>query len=438
MYTSGSTAEPKGVLITHKCILNCSQGLYDIFNPMFDKDSVHLAYLPLAHIYEVMCEILFLGMGVGIGYSSSLTMSDKSPGIETGTCKGDISVLRPTYMSCVPLVLDRIRKSILEAVDAKGTIFRIFFNFAIKYKSFWKKNGFQTPILNRLLFDRLRTIVGGRLKLLTVGGAPLSPETQLFIETSLDARLLAAYGMTEIAGACTLTDLDDYSIGRVGGPVCTSILPLVEWEDGNYYPTDKPYPRGELLVGGKCLSNGYFKKDELTQESFREENGMRWFYTGDIVEIHPDGCIKVIDRKKDLIKLQYGEYVPLGKVESVLKTCPLMDNICVFGNGFKDYVVALMVPNRVQLELLAKELGKERMDIQSLCADEEMNECATKIVQKHGKSCNLMRKEIPKYVKLCSEEWLPESGFVTGALKVRRKVIQNFYKETLENLMKKN
>ncbi|XP_023240381.1 long chain acyl-CoA synthetase 8-like [Centruroides sculpturatus] len=118
---------------------------------IINKDSVYLAYLPLAHIYEVMCEILFLGMGVGIGYSSSLTMSDKSPGIETGTCKGDISVLRPTCMSCVPLVLDRIRKSILEAVDAKGTIFRIFFNFAIKYKSFWKKNGFQTTILNSLV-----------------------------------------------------------------------------------------------------------------------------------------------------------------------------------------------------------------------------------------------------------------------------------------------
>ncbi|XP_023240362.1 long-chain-fatty-acid--CoA ligase 4-like [Centruroides sculpturatus] len=434
MYTSGSTDAPKGVLISHKCFIRSLKTYSNSAKPLLKEDDFFLAYLPMAHIYEQLAENFCLVNKIPIGYSSSLTLTDKSPGLKAG-CKGDISLIRPTLLPAVPLMLDRIRKNINEVMNAKGPLTASVFDFCVNYKQFWKKFGFQTPILNRLLFNNIKQLIGGRLEIMSSGGAPLCPDTQDFVETCLDVKICQGYGLTETVGVATLSKVEDYSKGRVGSPIGSCLVRLVDWDEGGYYVTDKPYPRGEIVVGGECLSAGYFKRDELTRESFREEDGIRWFYTGDIAEVHPDGCFKIIDRKKDLVKLQFGEYVSLGKVESRLKTCPLVDNICVFGNGFLDYVVALMVPNRVQLELLAKELGKEGMDILSLCKDKKVIQEATKIVQTHGKNCGLLSREIPKILTLCSEEWLPETGFISGALKVRRKFIQNYYKKALDSMM---
>ena len=120
---------------------------------------------------------------------------------------------------------------------------------------------------------------------------------------------------------------------------------VVDWEEGGYRITDTPRPRGELVIGGPTVSRGYFKNEEKTAEDFYDEAGVRYFRTGDIGELMEDGYVKIIDRKKDLVKLQAGEYVSLGKVESALKTCPLVDNICIYGDPSKSYVVALLVPN---------------------------------------------------------------------------------------------
>lgn len=270
---------------------------------------------------------------------------------------------------------------------------------------------------------------------MTSGGAPLSPQTHSFVETCLDVDILQGYGLTETTGAGTLSSADDRSQGRVGPPLSTTIICLADWKEGNYYATDKPYPRGEVLIGGDCVASGYFQLEDLTRQYFVEKDGIRWFHTGDIAEIHPDGCIKIIDRKKDLVKLQFGEYVSLGKIESQLKTCPLIDNVCVFGYGFLDYVIALVVPHRPFLARLAKKLNEESLEFRLLCVHPQVNDEVTKIIQKHAKRCGLMRVEIPKYVKLCTEEWLPETGFVTSAFKLRRKVIEHHYKEVIESMI---
>lgn len=132
--------------------------------------------------------------------------------------------------------------------------------------------------------------------------------------------------------------------GRVGAPLGCCDIRLVNWAEGNYTTKDKPYPRGEILIGGDNVALGYYKLPEATEKDFFEEDGRRWFRSGDIAEVQGDGCFKIIDRKKDLVKLQVGEYVSLGKVESELKTCALVDNICVYGDPSKQYCVALIVP----------------------------------------------------------------------------------------------
>ena len=274
---------------------------------------MNIAYLPLAHVLELAAESYFISMGVPIGYSSPITMTNKSTGIKRGSL-GDATLLKPTVMASVPLVLDRIRKSVQEEVNAKHPFLKELFDFLIQYKKFWAKKGFSTPIVNAIVCKKIRSLLGGRIQHIVVGSAPLSPETHDYIRACLDVILIQGYGLTETAAGATLMDFEDFSTGRVGAPLSGVPIKLVNWVDGNYHISDKPNPRGEIVIGGDCVTAGYFKNEEQTKASYFEEGGQRWFCTGDIGEIFPDGTIKIIDRKKDLVKLQFGEYVSLGKV----------------------------------------------------------------------------------------------------------------------------
>jgi long-chain acyl-CoA synthetase len=337
-------------------------------------------------------------------------------------------------MAAVPLVLDRIRKGVVEQMEARGKFFKALFNFAMDYKSFWSRKGFKTPILNFLICRKIRAMLGGKIGFIVCGSAPLSPETHEFIKSCLNITLIQGYGLTETAAGSTLMELSDPACGRVGPPLHGLKIKLTEWEEGGYFVTDKPYPRGEVMIGGNCVSAGYFKNDALTQESFRDEDGVRWFFTGDIGEMYPDGSLKIIDRKKDLVKLQFGEYISLGKVETEMKSCPMVDNLCIYGDSFQTYIVALVVPNPKALKTMAKALNKEHLSHEQLCRDQEIVAGVMKAIVAHGKKAKLNKMEIPTKIWLCTEEWSPDSGLVTAALKLRRRNIQDYYKSHIERL----
>ena len=150
---------------------------------------------------------------------------------------------------------------------------------------------------------------------MVVGGAALSPDLHALIKAALDITLVQGYGATETFGAVLCMDDYDMSRGRCGPPLKDIQIRLEDWEDGGYRATDKPNPRGELVVGGHGVASGYFNNEILTREAFiADPTGIGWFRTGDIGEVFPDGTFKIIDRKKDLIKLANGEYFSLGKV----------------------------------------------------------------------------------------------------------------------------
>lgn len=197
-------------------------------------------------------------------------------------CKGDATLLKPTVMAAVPLILDRIRKGIVEQVEQKSKFSQKLFYFAIDYKKCWTKKGFRTPLLNLLIFNKIKSLLGGNVRLMAVGGAPLAPETHEFIRSTLDVELLQGYGLTETSASATLMDLNDLSVGRVGSPLNGVHIKLVDWIEGNYKVTDKPNPRGEIVIGGENITAGYYKNPDLTKECYKEEEGMRWFYTGGI------------------------------------------------------------------------------------------------------------------------------------------------------------
>ncbi|XP_035716829.1 long-chain-fatty-acid--CoA ligase 4 [Folsomia candida] len=168
MYTSGSTGTPKGVLLSHKNLVTSLYGMTDAMGHISDQDT-YLAYLPLAHVLELVCESLCFFSRVPIGYSSPLTLTDKSPKILAGTT-GDVGIIRPTLLVSVPLVLDRIYKMVLDEVNGSSKIKQAVFYWAYDYKLKWYYNGYSCSKVDTLIMKKTKEILGGRVRVMGSGG----------------------------------------------------------------------------------------------------------------------------------------------------------------------------------------------------------------------------------------------------------------------------
>ncbi|KAM9537968.1 long-chain-fatty-acid--CoA ligase 4 isoform 1-T2 [Guaruba guarouba] len=432
MYTSGSTGRPKGVMMVHKNLIAGMTGQCERIPGLGSKDT-YIGYLPLAHVLELTAEISCITYGCRIGYSSPLTLSDQSSKIKKGS-KGDCTVLRPTLMAAVPEIMDRIYKNVMSKVQEMNYIQRTLFKIGYDYKLEQIKRGYDAPLCNVFLFKKVKALLGGNIRMMLSGGAPLSPQTQRFMNICFCCPVGQGYGLTETCGAGTITEATDYSTGKVGAPLICCEIKLKDWQEGGYTNKDKPNPRGEIVIGGPNVSMGYFKNEEKTTEDFSvDENGQRWFCTGDIGEFHPDGSLQIIDRKKDLVKLQAGEYVSLGKVEAALKNCPLIDNICAYAKSDQSYVISFVVPNQKRLTSLAEQKGISGTWV-DICNNPTMEAEVLREIKEVANKMKLERFEIPIKVRLSPEPWTPETGLVTDAFKLKRKELKNHYLNDIERM----
>jgi len=433
MYTSGSTGTPKGVILTHGNMVTTLNGFLYCLDPK--DDDIYIAYLPLAHVLELVGgESMMIVWGVAIGYSHPNTLTDKSTMVKRGG-KGDASVLKPTIMFCVPLILDRIYKGVTENIKKKGEFLSQLMDYCVKYKIACSKKGQVTPIIDRLLFRTIRLLVGGRVRAILSGGAPLSEATHDYLRNVLGVILLQGYGLTETNACGTVMSCKENSVGRVGPPVQDVHIKLVNWEEGNYKVTDRPCPRGEVFIGGNNVAAGYYENEAKTKEEFfTDDEGRRWFKTGDIGQFEADGTLRIIDRKKDLVKLQFGEYVSLGKVESVLKGCPVVANVCIFGDSTQSYVVAVVCPVREILTEIAAKFGKREMEWEMMVQDKDVTGAVLREIMNHAKKSSLEKFEIPGAVTLTGIEWLPETGLTTAAMKLKRKPLSDYYEKDIKRM----
>ncbi|KAK1439752.1 hypothetical protein QVD17_05572 [Tagetes erecta] len=439
MYTSGSTGLPKGVMMTHGNIVATAAAVMTVI-PGIGNNDVYLAYLPLAHIFELAAETVMITAGTSIGYGSALTLTDTSNKIKKGTM-GDASALKPTLMASVPAILDRVRDGVVKKVEEKGGLTTKLFNIAYKRRllavngSWLGAWGLEKLLWDAIVFKKIRSILGGKIRLMLCGGAPLAADTQQFINVCIGAPIGQGYGLTETCAGAAFSEADDISVGRVGPPLPCVYIKLVSWDEGGYLTSDKPMPRGEVVVGGYSVTAGYFNNEEKTNEVYKvDESGMRWFYTGDIGRFHPDGCLEIIDRKKDIVKLQHGEYISLGKVEAALASSKYVENVMLHADPFHNYCVALVVPAHQVLEQWAKSAGIPYKDFADLCTKKETISEVQQSLTKVGKEAKLDKFELPAKIKLMPDPWTPESGLVTAALKLKREQLKTRFKDDLQTL----
>ncbi|TVY12925.1 Acyl-CoA synthetase FUM16 [Lachnellula arida] len=428
MYTSGSTGNPKGVLLTHKNIVGAMAGIQAIVGPFLGPGDILIAYLPLAHIFEFMFENASFFWGSALGYGSAKTLTDAS----TRNCKGDIRELRPTVMVGVPAIWEGIRKGVVAKVSEANVVVKGLFWAALKAKGWFSDRGLSSLVFWDAIFGKVKEATGGRLRLIANGAGPISHSTQRFLSLAV-APMLSGYGLTEGSGMGALTSPFRWN-DRAAGDIPASIeIKLVDFAEAGYYSSSNP-PQGEVWIRGYSVTSGYFQDKEETERAFNDG----WFRTGDIGEFDSNGHLIIIDRMKNLVKTQNGEYIALEKLESIYRTSPVVFSICVFASLDKSRPVALIVPAEPALEALAKAndipIPTNLMELRN---DPKVEELVLKDVLAAGKRGGLAGIEMLAGVVIVQEEWTPQTGFVTSAMKLQRRSIANHYKKDIERAYSK-
>jgi long-subunit acyl-CoA synthetase (AMP-forming) len=447
MYTSGTTGAPKGVLMTHGNIVAMVAAIEHFgLGALNEKDTI-LCYLPLAHIMEMAAEICFMSLGCALGFGSPHTLTDTSVKLKRPESVGDAPCLGPTGMVFAPAVLDKVYQGVQNKRSNLSGIGGTLFDWGLinGEKRFGRGGVGANAFFNSLVFKKVQALVGGKLKLCITGSAPLSKDIQMFVQTVLGCPVRQGYGLTETcAGSCICMWSDNTH--SVGPPtVCTKIR-LADWPEGNYMNSDKDKPeigmrRGEVLIGGPSVSQGYFINSKTPNEELQQKNAEDWitvgeerfFRSGDIGQITDTGCLQIIDRKKDLWKGPNGEYVALTKVEAALKLCEFVDMPMVYGKTGGEFPIALICPQKPRVQDLAKELGVSG-DFEQLCQDKKIVDKITEACREQCKKQKLVEFEIPKKVALISELWTPENDMLTAAMKLKRPIIAAKHKEDIDRL----
>ncbi|KAF9453282.1 long-chain-fatty-acid-CoA ligase [Macrolepiota fuliginosa MF-IS2] len=430
-YTSGTTGNPKGVVLRHKSLAmaTCSN-LHGLELP---DDGILMSYLPLAHIYERICELCTIAVGGRIGYFTG----DPLRLLE------DAQLLKPNFFPSVPRVLNRIYQAAMSGGNVPGLKGKIFKKALDTKLEKLRTTGENThPLWDRLVFRKIQKVLGGQLQLVTTGSAPISSEVMDFLKITfaceVNEGLFVGYGLTETAAACTKTwPGDNTASGTVGPPQPVNEVKLVDVPAMGYTSEDKPNPRGELCFRGLNIFTEYYKDPKNTQEGIDQEG---WFHTGDVGEIDPAGRVKIIDRVKNIMKLAQGEYVALEKIENLYSSNSAIAQIYVHGDSLQSYLLAVIVPDPVYLagiasRILGKKIGPEdQAGLTEAIKDSRVNAHILDVLSEDGRKYGLNGIEMIKRIHLSLVPFSVENGALTPTFKIKRKDAANLYRAELDAL----
>jgi long-chain acyl-CoA synthetase len=411
VYTSGTTGPPKGVMQTHGNHLAALEMVHGV--GLAREGDVDFLFLPFAHSFARMLEYYGIWAGSITAFASSID-----------AVGAEIAEARPHIVASVPRIYEKIYARIMSTREGGSWVKQALFDWAVgvgRERSLCEQQGRSVPLVlqaqaavaHALVFSRIHEVLGGRVRFMVSGGAPLAREImELFHAVGL--LILEGYGLTETTPILTCNRPDRFKFGSVGLPLEGVTLRIAE--------------DGEILAKGPNVAQGYFRRPEATAEAW---DGEGWFHTGDIGEMDADGFLRITDRKKDLIKTSGGKYVAPQNIENLLKTQTHISQAVVIGDN-RRYCVALLTLDLEEVERFARANRLEVDDRDDLHRHPRVVELVEAEVQEVNK--RLASYETVKYFRILEGDFSQETGELTPSLKVKRKVVTERFRDLIDEM----
>jgi long-chain acyl-CoA synthetase len=414
IYTSGTTGDPKGVMLTHANLV--SNTLANFQNSELKEGEVALTFLPFSHILERTTIYMYLYAGVSVHYAESVE-----------TVARDMVEVRPHFMTSVPRLFEKVQARAMEKAEEKGERQAAIARWAVDVAKQWGKAesegrnagvvlNLKHKLADALVYSKLREALGGRIRALVSGGAPLAPELAWFFYGA-GMPIYQGYGLTESSPVIACNTPRANRLGSVGKPIPGVSVRIAE--------------DGEILASGPNVMRGYYNRPAETREALETDSeGRVWLRTGDVGHLDAEGYLFITDRKKDLIKTSGGKYVAPQPIENAIKRSQYVNQVVVIGDGRK-FPAALIVPQMEALRSYARRQGIV-VEESELIKRQEIIDLIEKEVE--SLTADLSQYEKIKAVLLLPRELTVEGGELTPTLKVKRRVVVEMNKGRIDRL----
>ena len=419
LYTSGTMGQPKGVVLTHANIVSnvhSSEGLFTL-----GRHDVGMSLLPLCHVYERMLDFHYFWLGVSIAYPESFEALPEN-----------LREVRPTVMAVVPRVLEKVHDKVMERVRQARPIMQKLFHwaFTVGKEYFPYRLERRTPPLggrvknalaDALIFSRIRAQLGGRMAVLVSGAARLSPELAEFF-CAIGLPVFEGYGLTETSPVITTNYPGCVKLGTVGRAVKG-----VEIKLGEKIEDQEGAIGREILVRGPNVTPGYYHLDDENRQAFVDG----WFRTGDLGKLDSEGFLTITGRRKNLFKTSGGKFVSPEKLENLFQGHSNVSQVLILGDARK-FIGALIVPNFERLEDYARDRGIAFKNHEDLVANQEIHHFMQEQVD--ALNLSLPPHERIRQFLLLPKEFTIASGELSATLKVKRRVVEERYRDQIEEM----
>uniref|UniRef100_A0A8C3LGM4 Long-chain-fatty-acid--CoA ligase n=1 Tax=Chrysolophus pictus TaxID=9089 RepID=A0A8C3LGM4_CHRPC len=400
-FTSGTTGNPKGAMLTHGNVVADFSG-----------------FLKVTEVNTAVGKLTVCGVGLLRGaviWHQAVHWVVDRWSFEPQTLA---RLTRPTLLSLLQIFS-----------QADTSLKRWVLEFAARRKKAEVRNGIirNDSLWDRLFFNKIQASLGGCVRMIVTGAAPASPTVLGFLRAALGCQVYEGYGQTECTAGCTFTTPGDWTSGHVGAPLPCNLIRLKDVEELNYFASKG---EGEICVKGPNVFKGYLKDEERTSEALDQEG---WLHTGDIGKWLPNGTLKIIDRKKHIFKLAQGEYIAPEKIENIYIRSDPVAQIYVHGDSLQAFLVGIVVPDAEVMPGWAKKRGFDGT-YEELCRNKELQKAIMEDMVRLGKESGLHSFEQVKAIYIHSDMFSVQNGLLTPTLKAKRPELRDYFKKQIEEL----